>query len=194
MIRSNQFTGWKPQMLLGLEMKNKTIGIIGAGRIGFAVAKRLKAFDTKIIYFDKIKNQMLEKQLKARKVSLNLLLKKADFISVHLSLSGVTHHILNGTNLNLLKPTAVIVNTSRGEVIHEPVLINLLKQKKIFAAGLDVYEGEPNINPDLLSLENVFLLPHIGSATVETRSAMAELCAKNVIRVLSGRKALTPVL
>lgn len=194
MVRSKRFKGWKSQLLLGLDIKNKTVGIIGAGRIGFAAAKRLKAFDTKIIYFSRSKNSKMEKQLKAKKVSLNTLLKKADFISIHLPLTEETYHLLNGINLSLLKPTAVLVNTSRGEVIDEPALINLLKQHKIFAAGFDVYEDEPNINPELLLLDNVFLLPHIGSATIETRSAMAEYCAKNIIQVLKGRKALTPVL
>jgi len=194
MVRSKLFKGWKSQLLLGLDIKNKTVGIIGAGRIGSNVAKRLKAFGTKIIYFNRSKNSKMEKLLKAKKVSLNTLLKNADFISIHLPLTEETYHMLNGINLNLLKPTAVLVNTSRGEVIEEHALINLLKQHKIFAAGFDVYEDEPNINPELLILDNVFLLPHIGSATIETRSAMAEYCAKNIIQVLKGRKALTPVL
>lgn len=193
-VRSGQFTGWKPQMLLGLDLKNKTVGIIGAGRIGFATAKRLKAFDTKIIYYNRSRNQKFEKQLKGKKVTLKTLLKKADIISIHLPLTKETHHLLNHDNLNLLKSTAIVINTARGEVVDEPYLIEMLKQKKIFAAGFDVYEGEPKINPELLLLENVFLLPHLGSATIETRSAMAEHCAKNVIQVLKGRKPLTPVL
>lgn len=193
MMRDNKFTGWKPQLMLGLEMKNKTVGIIGAGRIGYAVAKRMRSFGTKIIYFDRKNNLKFEKEFSAKRFTLDALLKRADIVSVHLPLDKKTFHVLNKDNLKLMKKDSVIVNTSRGEIIEEKSLIELLKKKKIFAAGLDVYEGEPVINPELRKLENVFLLPHIGSATVETRSAMAELCASNIIKVLSGRKPVTPV-
>lgn len=192
-MQSNRFTGWKPQLLLGIELKNKTVGIIGAGRIGYAVAKRMKAFDTKIIYYSRSLNKKIEKDFSAKKTSLKKLLSSADIISLHLPLTSDTHYLLNESNLHLLKPTAIIINTARGEVIQEKVVIELLKKKKIFAAGFDVYEGEPEINPELLKLDNVFLLPHIGSATIETRSEMAELCAKNIIKVLYGKKAITPV-
>ncbi len=192
-MRANQFKGWKPDMLLGMELKRKIVGIVGAGRIGQATAKRLKAFGTGIIYFDRNKREDFENETGAEKVSLNFLLKNSDIISVHLPLSKNTFHLLDETNLKLIKPTSVIVNTSRGEVIDEKSLVNLLKKKKIFAAGLDVYEGEPKINHELLKLENVFLLPHLGSATTETRSAMAYLCAQNVINVLKGKAPLTPV-
>ena len=193
MMRKNEWTGWKPQQLLGLEMKNKTVGIVGAGRIGYAVAKRMKSFGTKIIYFNRKNNLKFEKEFSAQRFSLSALLKRADIVSVHLPLDKKTFHILNNDNLKLMKKNSVIVNSSRGEIIEEKSLIQLLKKKKIFAAGFDVYEGEPVINPELRKLDNVFLLPHIGSATVETRSAMAELCAKNIIKVLSGRKPVTPV-
>lgn len=193
MMRSNRFNGWKPDMLLGMELKGKTVGIIGAGRIGQAAAKRLKAFGTNIIYYDRNKRSEFEKNQNAKKVSLNYLMKNSDIISIHLPLSSDTFHFLNETNLKKMKPSAIIVNTSRGEIIDEEYLIELLKKKKIFSAGFDVYEGEPNINPELLKFENVFLLPHIGSATIETRSAMALLCAKNVINVLKGKAPLTPV-
>jgi len=115
------------------------------------------------------------------------------FISIHLSLSKETFHILNEKNLPKMKRTAVIVNTSRGEVIDEKVLLKLLKQKKIFSAGLDVFENEPNVNPEFFKLDNVFMLPHIGSATLEARSSMAELCVKNVINVLNNLPPITPV-
>ncbi len=193
MMRSRQFKSWKPQMLLGLELKGKTVGIIGAGRIGAATAKRLKAFGTKFVYYDRNRKDIFDDQLNAKKVSLNLLLKTADIISVHLPLSKETFHLINKENLKLIKKTAVLVNTSRGEIIEEKALIQLLKREKIFAAGLDVYENEPDVNPELLKLNNVFLLPHIGSATIEARSGIAELCAKNVINVLQKKNALTPV-
>ncbi len=192
-MRSNQFDGWKPQMLLGMDIKNKIVGIIGAGRIGYAAAKRMRAFGAEIIYFNRSLNVKFNNEFNAKKVSLNALLKTADIVSIHLPLTKDTFHFLNKVNLKLMKPTAVLINTSRGEVIDEKALIDLLKKKKIFAAGLDVYEGEPKINPELLTLENALLLPHIGSATVETRSAMAELCAKNIINVLGGKRPLTPV-
>ena len=193
MMRSKKFKGWKPQLLLGLEMKDKTVGIIGAGRIGSATARRLKAFGTKFVYFNRNKKEIFESEFNAKRVSLNSLLKSSDIISIHLPLTKGTFHLINKENLGLLKKSAVLVNTSRGEIIDEKFLIRLLKKKKIFAAGLDVYENEPIIDPELLKLDNVFLLPHIGSATIESRSGMAELCAKNVINVLKHKKPLTEV-
>ncbi len=193
MMRANKFDGWKPQLLLGMDIKNKIVGIIGAGRIGYATAKRMRAFGADVIYFNSSLNAKFNNEFNAKKVSLNTLLKTADLISIHLPLNKDTYHILNKNNLKLMKRSAILVNTSRGEVIDEKALIDLLKKKKILAAGLDVYEGEPQINPELLDLENVLLLPHLGSATVETRSAMAELCARNIIDVFGGKRPLTPV-
>jgi glyoxylate reductase len=193
MMRSGSFKGWDPNMLLGIELKNKILGIIGAGRIGKALSYRAKAFGMKIIYSDKVKNPIFEKELGARKASLNVLLKKSDFVSVHAPLNKETFHLLNKQNLKLLKRSAVLINSARGEIIDELELVKIIKAKKIFAAGLDVYENEPNINSELLKLKNVVLLPHIGSATQETRANMALLAAENVIRVLNGKKAKTPV-
>lgn len=191
--REGKFKAWMPQLLLGIEMAGKTVGIIGAGRIGLEVANRLIPFKTKIIYYNRSRKTGFEKKTGAKRVSLNSLLKKSDFVSVHLPLNKETFQILNKKNLNLMKKTAVIVNTSRGEVIEEKALIDLLRRKKIFAAGLDVYENEPQLNPELFGLDNAILLPHIGSATVETRSKMALLAAKNVINLLSGKRPVTPV-
>ncbi len=192
-VRENKFKGWEPELFIGVELKNKTVGIIGAGRIGYETAKRIKAFGTKIIYYNRSRKENFEKELNAKKVSLNKLLKTADIISLHIPLNSETHHLLNKDNLQLLKPTAILVNTARGEVVDEKYLIRMLKKKKIFSAGFDVYENEPNLNPELFKLANVVLLPHIGSATNESRSAIAELAAKNVIRVLKGKKPVTPV-
>ncbi len=192
-IRSGKFEGWKPELLLGFDLKKKTLGIIGMGRIGFAVAKRAVAFGMKIIYFNRSRNEAAEKELKARKTSLNYLLKNSDVVSLNVPLTPETKGLLDKEKLELLKPTAILVNTARGEITDEKYLIKMLKRKRIFAAGFDVYENEPKLNPELFKLENAILLPHIGSATVETRNAMAELVAKNVIAVLSGKKALTPV-
>jgi glyoxylate reductase len=193
LMRQDKFTGWKPLLFLGLDLKGKTVGIIGAGRIGFATAKRLKAFGTKIIYYNRSKKEVFEKELEAKKTSLEMLLKTADIISVHLPLNESTFHILNKTNLSLMKSTAVFVNTARGEVVEEKYLIDILKRKKIFTAGFDVYDGEPQFNKELIKLDNVFLLPHLGSATIETRTAMSELCVKNIVNVLAGKKPHTPV-
>lgn len=193
MVRKGKFKGWKPKLLLGVELKDKVVGILGAGRIGTETAIRLKGFKTKIIYFDKSINDRLEKETGAEKVSVEELLSKADIISIHLPSVKDTFHFLNKERLKLLKKSAILVNTSRGEIIDEKELIKILKKKKIFSAGFDVYENEPKINPALLKLHNVVLLPHIGSATEEARTGMAMLAAKNVIEVLNGRDPLTQV-
>ena len=194
LIRKKQFKGWKPKLLLGIELKNKTVGLIGAGRIGMAVGIRVKAFGTNIIYFDSNRNKILEENTAAKKVSLKFLLENSDIISVHLPLNENTYHFLNKENLSQVKKTAIIVNTSRGEIIDEKYLIKMLKKNRIKSAGLDVYENEPGINIELLKMKNVVLLPHIGSATEEARSAMAELAAKNIIGVLKNNKPITPVI
>jgi glyoxylate reductase len=147
----------------------------------------------KIIYYSKKENKHLGKVVKAKKVLLNSLLKKADFISLHLPLTNETYHLLNKKKLNLIRPDAVLINTARGEIVDEKELIELLKQKKISAAGFDVFENEPNLNPDLFKRDNVLLLPHIGSATKEARTNMALLAARNVAAVLKGKKPITPV-
>lgn len=192
-VRENKFTGWEPELFLGIELKNKTVGIIGAGRIGQETAKRIKSFGTKIIYYNRSRKTDFEKEVGAKKVSLNKLLKVSDIISIHLPLNSKTQFLLNEENMNQLKPTAIIVNTARGEIVDEKYLIKILQKKKIFSAGFDVYENEPILNPKLFKLSNVVLLPHIGSATNETRTAIAKLATQNVIQVLKGKKPFTPV-
>lgn len=192
-MRQKQFKGWRPELLLGYELKDKIFGIIGMGRIGLAVARRAFAFGCRIIYYSNNKKSEAEKLFNAKKVSLKTLMKSSDIISLHIPLKNKTKNLINSDYLNLMKKTAIFINTARGEVIDENHLISLLKKKKIFAAGFDVYKNEPDINPELVKLDNVVLLPHIGSATVEARSAMAELAAKNVIAVLTGKKPITPV-
>lgn len=193
MMRTNKFKGWRPMLLLGYELKDKVFGIVGMGRIGFAVAKRAFAFGCKIVYYSNSKKDEAEKLFNAKRVSLRALMRNSDIISLHIPLTSKTRNLLNAKLLSLMKPSSILINTARGEVIDEKFLISLLKEKKIFAAGFDVYENEPNINPELLKLKNAFLLPHLGSATYEARSAMSELAAKNVIAVLTGKKPLTPV-
>jgi len=192
-VRAKKFKGWQPDLFLGYELKNKNFAILGAGRIGTAVAKRAKAFGCNILYFSSHANTELEKTTGAQKLPLKSIVKKADIISLHLPLTPKTNNILNKELLSLLKPSAIVVNTARGQVLDEKFLIKQLKENKIFAAGFDVYENEPAINPDLYKLNNVVLLPHIGSGTIEARTAMAHLCAENAIAVLKGKPAVTPV-
>jgi glyoxylate reductase len=192
-IKAGKFKGWKPDLFQGVQLKNKIFGILGGGRIGTAVAIRVKAFGAKIIYFSRRNSIQIEDSAGAKKVSLDMLLKTSDFISIHLPLTEKTYHLLNKEKLALIKRASILINTARGEVIDEKILVKLLKQKKIGYAGLDVFENEPDINPELLKLENVIVLPHIGSATVEARTEMALLAAKNIIAVLSGKGAITPV-
>ncbi len=193
LVKKRKFKGWAPKLLLGKELNNKTVGIIGMGRIGYAVAKRVRAFGCNIIYFSNNRNLVAEKAADAKKVSLNELMKSSDIISIHVPLNDKTKNLINKEKLELMKKDAIIINTARGEVIDEKYLIDMLKNKRIFSAGFDVYQNEPQINPELLKLENVIALPHIGSATFEARNKMSELVAKNVIAVLSGKRPITPV-
>ncbi|GJQ61513.1 MAG: D-glycerate dehydrogenase [Melioribacteraceae bacterium] len=191
--REGKFDGWKPELFLGMELFGKTVGIVGAGRIGFHTARILKAFGTEILYFSRNPKSYFEKKLSATKVSLEDLVAKSDIISLHVPLNDSTFHLLNREILAKVKQGAIIVNTARGEVIDEIALIEKLNSGEISAAGLDVFENEPDIRPELFTAPNVVMLPHIGSATTEARSNMAELCADNIIAVLSGKSPLTPV-
>jgi len=192
-MKKKMFKGWDPQLLLGVEMTGKTIGIVGSGRIGQAVARRFKAFGTKIIYYNRSKKSKFEKEIGAKKVSLKKLMQDSDIISLQIPSTKETYHLLDKEKLSLLKPNAILINIARGEVIDEKFLIRLLKKGKIHSAGFDVYENEPNVNPELLKLSNVVLLPHLGSATVEARTKMAKLCADNIIRFFEGKSPKTKV-
>ena len=192
-VRDKKFVGWKPKLFLGVELKDKYFGIMGAGRIGTAVAKRAQAFGCKILYYSSSKNSFIEKEYGAKKLSLNAILKKSDILSIHLPLNNKSYKLLNAGNLILLKKSAIVINTARGEIIDEKFLLSMLKQNKIASAGFDVYENEPLLKPEFLTLRNVVLLPHIGSATNEARNNMSLLAAKNVIAVLSGKRAVTPI-
>jgi glyoxylate reductase len=189
-MRAGKFKGWEPMLLLGTELRGKTVGVIGAGRIGTAFAKRCLGFGMEIIYFSKSKNNEFEKSLNAKKVTLSRLLEKSDFISIHVPLNQNTFHLLGKKELSKIKPTSVLVNTARGEIVDEKELIKLLKSKRIFAAGFDVYEGEPKIDKELFKLNNVVLLPHIGSATLETRSKIAEMASLNIINAFVKKRPI----
>lgn len=192
-MRQGLFTGWEPSLMLGGDVTGKTLGIIGAGRIGQAVARRARGFEMKILYSGNTSKADFEKETGARMAALEDLLKESDFISLHCPLTAETHHLLNKKNLRLMKKSAYVINTSRGAVIDEQALVDALKKRTIAGAGLDVYEFEPRVHEDLFNLDNVALLPHIGSGTTETRDEMSRMTARNVISVLDGGNALHPV-
>jgi glyoxylate reductase len=191
--REGSFTEWSATKFLGYDLKGQTVGIIGAGRIGMAFARMCSGFDMKLVYHNRKMDGDIERELGAEFVSLEELLKRSDFISIHTPLTDSTRHMISDREFCMMKNNAVIINTSRGAVIDEKALVRALSEKKIFGAGLDVYENEPQFERELKDLDNVILLPHIGSATLETRSRMAMLAAINVYEVLSGRKPKTPV-
>ncbi|MCX8016038.1 MAG: D-glycerate dehydrogenase [Patescibacteria group bacterium] len=194
-VRQGKFKGWGPMLFLGTDIRNKTLGIVGLGRIGAEVAKRMRdGFGLTIIYYDAKRNLDLEKELKIKYVPFKQLLKKSDFISIHVPLLPTTRHMFTLKEFKLMKPTAYIINTARGAVINEKDLVIALKKKMIAGAALDVYEFEPKVTPELIKLPNTVLLPHIASASIETRSKMAEMAAKNIIAVLKGKKPLNPIL
>jgi glyoxylate reductase len=194
-LRSRTPWIWGPMMMLGQDVHHKTLGIVGFGRIGQALARRARGFGMNVIFFDAYPPpEHVAQELGAeRKASLDELLEEADFVSLHTNLSEETHHLINAERLRRMKNTAVLVNTSRGPVVDEAALADALRQGEIFGAGLDVFEKEPEVNADLLAQENVVVIPHLGSATVDTRIAMGMLAAENLIAALEGRRPPTLV-
>lgn len=183
---------WGPLMMLGQDVHHKTLGVVGFGRIGQALARRTGGFAMRVLYYDIYRPPAeVERDLGVEYRELDDLLREADFVSLHINLTPQTRHLINAERLAMMKPTAVLVNTSRGPVIDEAALAQGLKAGEIFAAGLDVFEREPEVNPDLLSCENAVLIPHLGSATVETRLAMANLAADNLFAALAGQRPPT---
>ncbi len=183
-VREGKFKGWTPKLLLGGDVFAKTLGIIGAGRIGRAVAKRAIGFNMNILYLDK--NSEIEKTVKAEKVNLRSLLKRSDFVTIHVPLNKNTEHLIGKNELMLMKRTAYLINTSRGAVIDEKVLVKALQDNWIAGAGLDVYEKEPKLSGGLKECENAVLVPHIGSATIETRTKMGLIAVENAIAIKNG--------
>jgi len=179
---------WHPSMLLGRDVHDATMGIVGAGRIGSAVAKRAKGFNMKILYYDVVPRPELEKELGAKNVDLDTLFKESDFISIHVPLTKQTYYMINEEKLRLMKKTAYLINNSRGSVMDEKALYRALKEEWIAGAGLDVFEREPTqLDNPLLMLDNVVVAPHISSSSHETRSRMAEMVAENLIAFFEGR-------
>lgn len=186
--REGKFKAWGPLLFLGQDVTGKTLGIVGAGRIGSNVAiKMAKGFGMKILYVDRSGNESLEKETGAKKVDLETLLKESDFISVHVNLSDETHHLISEKEFGKMKPNCILINTSRGPVVDEKALVAALKKQQIFAAGLDVFENEPALEPGLTELPNAVIVPHIASATLWSRNKMAEMAAQNLIDALEGR-------
>jgi len=180
---------WSPEYMLGSAVHRKILGIVGMGKIGTAVARRSIGFDMKVIYYSRTRKPDIEKELNAKYVSLEELLKTADIVSLHVPLTKETYHLIGERELKMMKKTAFLINTARGAVVDEKVLVKALKEKWIAGAALDVFEKEPvDPNNPLLKLENVVLAPHIGSATWEARSKMAEISAINLINVLMGKE------
>lgn len=182
--------GWAPDLFLGSNVYGKTVGLIGAGRIGRAVAQRAKGFDMNILYHNRRRlEKKLEYKMHARYVEMDTILRESDFLSIHANLNNESKYMINESKLKRMKNSAYLINTSRGQLVDEKGLIKALKNKWIAGAALDVFESEPlKANSPLIRMENVVLLPHIGSATYQVRSRMSEIAAQNIIEILEGRK------
>ncbi len=187
--RESKFSGWEPMLFLGADIFGKTLGIAGFGRIGQAVAQRAQGFSMRVLYSDEMPvPPALEKRLKAERVTFEKLLKESDFVSLHVPLTEGTRHLIGRKQLDMMKPTAYLINTSRGPVVDEQALVHALKKGAIAGAGLDVYEREPKLARGLAGLKNAILLPHVGSASIETRTKMALMAAENILAALSGKR------
>ncbi len=188
LMREGRFTGWEPDFLLGLELRGSLLGLVGIGRIGQAVARRALALGMRLAYSD-LPDARIDADLlpHLQRLELAELLATADVVSLHVPLTEETHHLMDDTALRLMKSTAILVNTSRGPVVDERALVLALREGWIAGAGLDVYEDEPRLAPGLAGCRNAVLAPHLGSATVHTRAAMAELCARSALAALEGR-------
>jgi glyoxylate reductase len=188
-VREGKFKLWAPFLFLGREVSGKTLGIVGFGRIGRAVARRAAGFGMRVLYHNRSRlTPAEERESPAEYADLNTLLAQADFVSLHVPLSGETRHLIGAAELSRMKPTAYLINTARGPVVDEVALLATLQRGMIAGAGLDVYENEPALTPGLADLPNVVLLPHVGSATLETRTAMAAMAARNLIAGLDGQR------
>jgi glyoxylate reductase len=185
--RAGKFKGWGPLMLLGMEVTGKTLGVIGAGRIGQAFARRAHGFNMKILYTASKPKPEFEAQTGAKFADRDTLLREADFVSLHVPLTPATRHLIGERELALMKKSAILINTARGPVVDEKALVRALKEKRIWGAGLDVFEREPELEPGLMELDNVVIPPHLGSATIETRDKMGVLAAENILAALAGK-------
>ncbi len=191
-LRSRTPWIWGPQMMLGVDVHGKTLGVVGFGRIGQAVARRARGFGMRVIYAGRFPAPPeVERELVAAKVSFDDLLARADFVSINAPLTEETRHLFGREQFRKMKRTAVLVNSARGPLVDEAELAAALKEGEIFAAGIDVFENEPEVHPDLLECENAVIVPHLGTATVDTRNAMGMLAADNVFAAVEGRRPPT---
>jgi glyoxylate reductase len=194
LVRAGEWAGWDPAALLGRELSGSTIGIVGLGRIGLRVAELLQGFEPRLLYTSRSPRPEAESALGLQWVGLTELVERSDFVTIHAPLTGETRHLVDARLLERFKRGSVLVNTARGALVDAVALAEALRSGRLAAAGLDVFDNEPAVEPELLALENIVLLPHVGSATAATRDAMARLAARNVIAVLAGKPAPTPVL
>ncbi len=187
-LRAGKFRGWGPLLFLGSDISGHTLGIVGAGRIGCAMAIKSRGFNMRVLYSDRSPKPHLESEIGARRVELEELLRQSDFVSLHVPLLPDTTHLIHAGSLSLMKRTACLINTGRGPLVDEAALAEALKNGVIAGAALDVFENEPAVHPELLKLENVVLTPHVASATIESRSMMATMAAENLVAGLAGEK------
>ena len=189
LVRSRQWTGWNPMQMLGADVTGATLGLLGFGRIGKAMAKRARAFDLKVIYWNRTRLSAAEEQaMDVTYRPFDEVVAAADFLSLHVAYNKDTHHLVGERQLSAMKSTAIIINTARGPVIDEKALVRALAAKRIGGAGLDVFEKEPALEPELYTLENAVIVPHLGSATIGTRTKMGMLAAQNLLAVCSGQR------
>ena len=192
--RDGKYKAWGPKLFLGADIKDSTLGIVGLGRIGSEVARRMQdGFDLKIIYYDKNRNEELEEKFGMEYRDIDDLMKEADFVSIHTALTDETKHLVSAERIAMMKPSAYLINTARGPIIDEKALVEALQEKKIAGAALDVFENEPELSPGLAELDNAVITPHIASATLNTRNKMAEMAATNTVLVLSDKEPQNPV-
>lgn len=192
-IRRGAYKGWEPDIFLGLGLSGKTLGIIGLGRIGTMVARRAKGFNMDVIYNKKTPDPEIEKELDVKFSDLNSLLALSDVVTLHLPLTQETRHLINEGSLAKMKKGSYLINTSRGQIVDEHALVRFLRDGSLSGAALDVFEDEPNINPELIGMQNVVLTPHIASATLEARDEMGKLAVKGIRESLSGQKPINIV-
>ncbi len=190
-MRSGQWQGWGPLQFIGGDISGKTLGIVGSGRIGMAMALKSRGFEMNVLYVDEFANETLEKHVHAQKVDFETLLAQSDFISIHVPLMPATRHLFGMREFRKMKPTAYLINTARGPVVNEVELVEALKTGVIAGAGLDVYEFEPRMAEGLQGLPNVVIAPHTASATHSSRNGMARLAAENLLAMIAGQSAPT---
>jgi|SRR5579859_6279029 len=191
-LHAGKWSKWRIDLLVGQDVHHRTLGLFGMGRIGQAMARRGRGFSMRILYHDAVRApEAIERELGAEFVSAETLLGGSDFVSLHVPLLPHTRHMISGPQLRMMKPTAILVNTSRGPVVDEAALAEALEKRVIAGAGLDVFENEPQVHSGLLKLENVVLEPHIASASVDTRKKMSMLAAENAVAALEGRRPVT---